>query len=69
MYIGVRLYVCVFEGCQRNQSGKSVKERALGMEGRREERGSGMEKKGRECEDEMRGKINSYAVRSEGGKQ
>lgn len=26
-------------------------------------------KKGRECEDEMRGKINSYAARSEGGEQ
>lgn len=61
MYVGTRVCVCVFEVCQRNQSDESTKSLPLGW---REERGSGMEK-GRECEDEMKGKINSCEAERE----
>lgn len=57
--VGLRLHVWEFEGSQKKPVQQVRKERALGMEGRREERGSGMEKGGGR-EDEMKWKINIY---------
>ncbi len=41
MYVGIRVCVCVFEVCQRNQSDKSVKSLPLGWR----EEGKGREGK------------------------